>query len=191
MLQAPSDLLIYCMAMYLGQSKLVPNALSSSHGIIELPPLSSAETGEEALLILEPFIRTDAVTIDTTDSERIVRWNGESRWIEVEKEEQEQQEEEDKPTPSPPLFLQFSAQLTTAVVGLKDSMRALTPSVTLSDGSVLSLQEKFQGGTGVNMTPPPPAIMQESVVCTVKERIEVRMCVWRGCLSWLMIMAFL
>ena len=56
-------------------------------------------------------------------------------------------------------------------------MRALTPSITLSDGSVLSLQEKFQGGTGVNMTPPPPSIMQESVVCSVKERIEV-------CMAW-------
>jgi D-alanine-D-alanine ligase-like ATP-grasp enzyme len=34
-------------------------------------------------------------------------------------------------------------------------MRALPPSLTVARDGVLSVEEKFQGGTGVNITPPP------------------------------------
>jgi hypothetical protein len=47
-------------------------------------------------------------------------------------------------------------EVTVGLIGTKGSMRAMTPSVTVAGHGVLSLQEKFMGGTGVNITPPPP-----------------------------------
>ncbi len=38
-------------------------------------------------------------------------------------------------------------------------LRALNPSITIAEGSVLSVEEKFQGGTGVNITPPPASLI--------------------------------
>ncbi len=38
--------------------------------------------------------------------------------------------------------------------------RALFPSITVAEGSVLSVEEKFQGGTGVNITPPPASLIK-------------------------------
>ncbi len=49
---------------------------------------------------------------------------------------------------------------------------SLNPSLTVSQGDVLSLEEKFQYGTGVNLTPPPPKIMSQDVVQQVKKRIQ-------------------
>ena len=47
--------------------------------------------------------------------------------------------------------------MTVGAVGQSGEMRSLTPSVTVKEmGDVLTLEEKFQGGTGVNLTPPPP-----------------------------------
>jgi D-alanine-D-alanine ligase-like ATP-grasp enzyme len=37
--------------------------------------------------------------------------------------------------------------------------------------SVLSLEEKFQGGTGVNLTPVPPELIDGDVLETIRERI--------------------
>jgi len=44
------------------------------------------------------------------------------------------------------------------------SIKVLSPSLTVAEGEVLSVEEKFQGGTGVNITPPPkikPAILKK------------------------------
>jgi D-alanine-D-alanine ligase-like ATP-grasp enzyme len=37
--------------------------------------------------------------------------------------------------------------------------QALFPSITIAEGAVLSVEEKFQGGTGVNITPPPASLI--------------------------------
>jgi hypothetical protein len=59
-------------------------------------------------------------------------------------------------------------------MGLKGAMRALSPSVTLrASGAILSLEEKFQGGTGVNLTPAPPEMVPLEVQQATKRRIEV------------------
>eukprot|EP00976_Prorocentrum_cordatum_P028641 582009-Prorocentrum_minimum.AAC.1 len=51
-------------------------------------------------------------------------------------------------------------------------MRALSPSVTLRESSaVLSLEEKFQGGTGVNLTPPPAEMVSRAAQEATKRRI--------------------
>ncbi len=51
-------------------------------------------------------------------------------------------------------------EVTVGVVGEKDDICVFNPSLTVADGEVLSVEEKFQGGTGVNITLPP-----ESLVC--------------------------
>jgi len=62
-----------------------------------------------------------------------------------------------------------------ATVGvLVDQAKAVTvlpPSITVAEGEVLSVEEKFQGGTGVNITPPPKEIMRPSVLKKVMERV--------------------
>lgn len=95
-------------------------------------------------LLLEPFIETDPISSDPATRE--LRWAGRSRWVEV----------------------------TVAVVGRRGAMRALTPSVTVKEtGDVLSLEEKFQGGTGINLTPPPASIICRDALEGGKRRIEL------------------
>ena len=63
-------------------------------------------------------------------------------------------------------------EITVGVVERSGGIHALNPSITVAEGEVLSVEEKFQGGTGVNLTPPPPSIMKPSVVGKIRERIE-------------------
>ncbi len=46
-------------------------------------------------------------------------------------------------------------EITVGVLGARGALKALKPSITVSSAEILSLEEKFQGGTGVNITPPP------------------------------------
>ncbi len=46
-------------------------------------------------------------------------------------------------------------EVTVGVLGRRGAMRALEPSMTIARKGVLSIEEKFMGGTGVNITPPP------------------------------------
>ena len=63
-------------------------------------------------------------------------------------------------------------EVTVAVVGERGRLTALDPSLTIvSGGDVLSLEEKFQGGTGVNITPPPPSLVPTETLATAKRRI--------------------
>jgi D-alanine-D-alanine ligase-like ATP-grasp enzyme len=62
-----------------------------------------------------------------------------------------------------PAHLEWSRQrdtdwieVTVGVLGRRGAMRALSPSLTIARKGVLSVEEKFMGGTGVNITPPPP-----------------------------------
>jgi len=59
-------------------------------------------------------------------------------------------------------------ELTVGVLEHGGQTRALSPSITVAQGTVLSLEEKFQGGTGVNLTPPPDEIIrpeQRDLIC--------------------------
>ncbi|PJC37229.1 hypothetical protein CO046_01495 [Candidatus Peregrinibacteria bacterium CG_4_9_14_0_2_um_filter_53_11] len=62
-------------------------------------------------------------------------------------------------------------EVTVGVLGSRDELHALSPSITVAMGHVLSLEEKFQGGTGVNITPPPPTHVPLSVTEKVKAHI--------------------
>ncbi len=60
-------------------------------------------------------------------------------------------------------------------VGITESMgkyHSLNPSITVAVNSVLSVEEKFQGGTGINLTPPPNEIISSSQLKIIKAAIE-------------------
>ena len=59
-------------------------------------------------------------------------------------------------------------ELTVVVLEKNEAYEALQPSITVSNDAVLSVEEKFQGGTGINLTPPPKSIIS----CAQKEHIR-------------------
>ncbi len=52
------------------------------------------------------------------------------------------------------------------------SFHALNPSITVAEGDTLSLEEKFQGGTGINLTPPPKSIITPEQVAHIRRSLE-------------------
>jgi D-alanine-D-alanine ligase-like ATP-grasp enzyme len=62
-------------------------------------------------------------------------------------------------------------ELTIGVLEQKGNYRSLNPSITIAEGAVLSLEEKFQGGTGVNLTPPPEILLSLEAVSHIKHLI--------------------
>jgi D-alanine--D-alanine ligase len=66
-------------------------------------------------------------------------------------------------------------EITVGVLGPRGAMRALNPSITVASNDVLSVQEKFMSGTGINLTPPPPppdGRVQPAAVARTKEHVE-------------------
>ena len=64
-------------------------------------------------------------------------------------------------------------EVTVGVLESAGRYHVLNPSITVSEGDVLSLEEKFQGGTGINITPPPVEIISKKHCELVKERIGI------------------
>lgn len=62
-------------------------------------------------------------------------------------------------------------EITVGVVEIDGRIKSLNPSITVAEGEVLTVEEKFQGGTGVNITPPPSNIMKPKILEKVKNRI--------------------
>jgi len=62
-------------------------------------------------------------------------------------------------------------EITVGVVEMNGKITSLNPSITVVEGEVLTVEEKFQGGTGVNITPPPSNIMKPKILEKVKSRI--------------------
>lgn len=64
-------------------------------------------------------------------------------------------------------------ELTVGVLEKEGKYHSLNPSITIyENNSILSLEEKFQGGTGINITPPPENIVDNKLLKTIKEKIE-------------------
>lgn len=63
-------------------------------------------------------------------------------------------------------------ELTVGVLEQDGVYHALNPSITVAEGPVLSLEEKFQGGTGVNLTPPPEEIFPPCMTQKIKRLVE-------------------
>ena len=63
-------------------------------------------------------------------------------------------------------------EMTVGVIENNGKIKALSPSITVVEASVLSVEEKFQGGTGVNITPPPTEIISTKNLNKVKKLVE-------------------
>jgi len=63
-------------------------------------------------------------------------------------------------------------EMTVGVLEDKGKIKALSPSITVAEMTILSVEEKFQGGTGVNITPPPKEIISAKNINKVKKLIE-------------------
>lgn len=61
-------------------------------------------------------------------------------------------------------------EMTVGVTGTAGSMQALYPSETLAAGDVLSLDEKFNKGMGINLTPPPS--LRAETVASIRDRVS-------------------
>ncbi|XP_030480547.1 uncharacterized protein LOC115697615 [Cannabis sativa] len=137
------DLAVYIDVLRESLLRIPPNSLSKAHGTIEMP------NPPPELLIFEPFIETDEIIISSKSTDEYLhrlKWKGQSRWVEV----------------------------TVGVIGKCGSMRSLSPSITVKEsGDILSLEEKFQGGTGINLTPPPLSIISDEALTRCKQRIEL------------------
>ena len=59
-------------------------------------------------------------------------------------------------------------EVTIGLLEKNKKMYAFNPSITIAEGEVLSLEEKFQGGTGVNLTPPPKEIIKPRAVAKAR-----------------------
>jgi D-alanine-D-alanine ligase-like ATP-grasp enzyme len=62
-------------------------------------------------------------------------------------------------------------EMTIGVLEKMGEYLALNPSITIAKNHVLSVEEKFQGGTGVNLTPPPLEILSERAKAKVQESV--------------------
>ena len=142
------DLAQYLHLIDIGASRLQGGSftLLTAGQIIELP----AE--KQTRLLFEKYIETDDIRVDDTSldtsSAASLIWGRErdTGWVEV----------------------------TVGVLGKKGSMMAMNPSITVASSGILSLEEKFMGGTGVNITPPPaPPLgrVRPEAVRMAKERI--------------------
>ncbi|HCW32903.1 MAG: D-alanine-D-alanine ligase [Candidatus Peregrinibacteria bacterium GW2011_GWF2_39_17] len=63
-------------------------------------------------------------------------------------------------------------EVTVGVLEINGILKALSPSLTVAEGQVLSVEEKFQGGTGVNITPPFEFIIKPGILEKTKGLIE-------------------
>ena len=63
-------------------------------------------------------------------------------------------------------------ELTCGVLESGGVIHALNPSITVAEGEVLSVEEKFQGGTGVNLTPPPRSMISKGALADLKSQVE-------------------
>jgi addiction module HigA family antidote len=63
-------------------------------------------------------------------------------------------------------------ELTVGVLEKEGVYHSLNPSSTIAEGEVLSVEEKFQGGTGVNITPPLETLISAKSLKNIKKAVE-------------------
>ena len=69
------------------------------------------------------------------------------------------------------------AEVTIGILEENNKLHAFNPSLTVAEGEVLSVEEKFQGGTGINITPPPIEIIKPKIVsktCVLAEELAIK-----------------
>ena len=60
-------------------------------------------------------------------------------------------------------------EMTIGVLERNGKIQALLPSLTVANSHILSVEEKFQGGTGINLTPPPTEVLPLTSLHRVQE----------------------
>ncbi len=63
-------------------------------------------------------------------------------------------------------------ELTVGVIEKDGKYHSFNPSITVAENDILTVEEKFQGGTGINITPPPANLIQKSSLDRIKKGIE-------------------
>lgn len=63
-------------------------------------------------------------------------------------------------------------ELTVGVIEQNGLYHSFNPSITIASNKILTIEEKFQGGTGINITPPPLNIINKEFLSVVKEKVE-------------------
>jgi len=133
-LARPEELYIYLNALAQRANRIERGSFSlvSDDQVVDMPTEQLDE------FLLEAFIESDEISVvegpvqpdgsgDPGSSYLSWRERGDGRWVEI----------------------------TAGVLGPQGKMRCLYPSLTVARSGVLTLEEKFMGGTGVNITPPP------------------------------------
>ncbi|MBD3244411.1 MAG: hypothetical protein GF335_00255 [Candidatus Moranbacteria bacterium] len=62
-------------------------------------------------------------------------------------------------------------EISVGVYGNK-KIKAMTPSQTIASGKILTIEEKFQGGTGVNFTPPYEKFLSKDLINKAQKLVE-------------------
>jgi D-alanine--D-alanine ligase len=60
-------------------------------------------------------------------------------------------------------------EITAGVLEQEGRLQVFNPSLTVSEGEVLTVEEKFQGGTGINITPPPEEVVGHQAIARAKD----------------------
>lgn len=64
-------------------------------------------------------------------------------------------------------------EITVGFIENNGQIQVFNPSITVAEGEILTVEEKFQGGTGVNITPPPSNIVSAVKLSIAKKNLEV------------------
>lgn len=142
-LKTSEDLKKYLQAVEQGQKVLLQETRSGGYSTIELPKL-----GEQLQFILEKYYEVNKYDVN---------YNGEHYTLELKSEEDSKDN---------------WIEMTVGVLQGKEKIEALTPSITVAQENVLSMVEKFESGTGLNITPPPESTITETQIKNIKEKIE-------------------
>ncbi len=71
------------------------------------------------------------------------------------------------------MFSGGTIEMTAGVLEENGKIIVLNPSLTLSEKVFLSLEEKFQGGTGTNITPVPCHLLSNTALALIKEQLAI------------------
>lgn len=119
------------------------NTFKNQSSIIEMP------SNTEQDFLLEAFIETDKLKINShiineaIENKNIIR-KSKDGWLE----------------------------LTVGVIENNGKYHSFNPSITVAENDILTVEEKFQGGTGINITPPPTDLISKESLEIIKNGIE-------------------
>jgi D-alanine--D-alanine ligase len=70
-------------------------------------------------------------------------------------------------------------EITVGILEEDNVYHALNPSITVASDKILTVEEKFQGGTGINITPPPPEIIPSEFLTIIRDyAVKVARALW-------------